>query len=71
MANLPSDPLVDEIREIRARISAQFDNDPIKLVAYYIKMQESYKDRLISTPKASKPKDESPDSTTSQPETSV
>jgi hypothetical protein len=53
-----SDPVIDEIREVRHRISERFDHDPSKLVAHYMELQEHYKDRLIgaehansSTPK--------------------
>ncbi len=47
MAQEPIDPVIDEIREIRHRISARFGHDPAKLVAYYIKLQEQHRDRLI------------------------
>ena len=30
-----SDPVIDEIREVRHRISARFAHDPTQLVAYY------------------------------------
>lgn len=46
MTQLPPDPVIDEIREVRHRISARFDHDPEKLVAYYIKLQEQYGSRL-------------------------
>lgn len=42
-----SDPVIDEIREVRHRISARFDHDPARLVAYYMELQKQYKDRLI------------------------
>jgi hypothetical protein len=54
-----SDPVIDEIREIRQRVSARFGNDPARLVAYYIKLQEQHGERLIAPPKANKPTDES------------
>ena len=44
------DPVIDEIREIRHQISASFDHDPAKLVAYLIKYQEQFKDRLVYIP---------------------
>jgi len=51
MMNTPqTDPVVDEIREIRRRISKEFGNDPDKLVAHYIQLQERYRDRLIVAP---------------------
>jgi hypothetical protein len=46
-----NDPVIDEIREIRHRISARFDHDPAKLVAYYMEMEKQYKDRLLKTEK--------------------
>lgn len=50
----PPDPVIDEIREVRHRISARFDHDPERLVAYYMELQEKYRDRLIDAPRASK-----------------
>jgi hypothetical protein len=43
------DPVIDEVREVRHRISARFDHDPAKLVAYYMELQKQYQDRLITT----------------------
>jgi hypothetical protein len=54
-----SDPVIDEIREIRQRISARFGNDPARLVAYYMSLQEQHQERLIAPPKIPKPTDES------------
>jgi len=42
-----SDPVIDEIREVRHRISARFDHDPTQIVAFYMEMQKQYRDRLI------------------------
>ena len=53
-----SDPVVDEIRAVRSRISAQFDHDPDKLVEHYMALQERHADRLIGNAKDSAPKDE-------------
>ncbi|MBI3407582.1 MAG: hypothetical protein HY040_04410 [Planctomycetes bacterium] len=53
------DPVIDEVREIRRRISQRFDHDPARLVAYYIQMQEIYRDRMIQTGKEAKEKDQS------------
>lgn len=39
-------PVIDEIREVRHRISARFDHDPERLVAYYAELQKQYEDRL-------------------------
>lgn len=44
-----SDPVIDEVREIRHRISARVDHDPTKLVEYYMRFQEQYRDRLVDT----------------------
>jgi len=45
-----ADPVIDEVREVRHRISERFGHDPERLVAYYMEMQEQYRDRLIRTP---------------------
>ena len=37
MTQEQSDPLIDEVREARRRISVRFDNDTARLVAYYMK----------------------------------
>lgn len=47
MKQRDSDPVIDEVREVRHRISARFDHDPSRLVAYYMELQEQYKDRLL------------------------
>ena len=44
---MSSDPVIDEIRAVRHRISEQFGHDPKKLVEYYIKLQERHRDRLV------------------------
>jgi hypothetical protein len=56
---MKNDEPIDEIREVRRRISARFEHDPAKLVAYYMKLQEQYRDRLIDTGKTSEAKDQS------------
>lgn len=45
------DPVVDEIREIRHRISEQFGHDPARLVGYYLELQKKYRDRLLENAK--------------------
>ncbi len=46
--NTPTpDPVIDEIREVRSRISARFGHDPRRLVAHYLK-----RDRSASPPPA-------------------
>lgn len=44
-----SDPVIDEVREVRHKISARFDHDPARLVAYYMELQEKRRDRLIGS----------------------
>jgi hypothetical protein len=45
-----ADDAVEEVREIRRKISAQFDHDPVKLVEHYMEQQKQYADRLIKAP---------------------
>jgi hypothetical protein len=54
-----SDPVIDEIREVRHQISARVDHDPARLVEYYMKLQEQYCDRLVDTSKTSERADQS------------
>ena len=51
MKKKTSDPVIDEIREVRHQISARCEHDPAKLVAYYMELQKKYRDRLIASPK--------------------
>ncbi len=51
MKPIPTDPVIDEIREIRHRISEKCNHDPARLVAYYMKLQEQHRDRMIDSPK--------------------
>ena len=51
MKQSQSDPVIDEIREIRHRISARCDHDPARLVVYYMELQKQYQDRLVETEK--------------------
>jgi hypothetical protein len=53
-----SDPVIEEIRATRSRISAQFDHDPKKLVEHYIELQKRHAHRLMGNPKESAPEDE-------------
>ena len=52
-----SDPVIDEIREVRHRISAPFGHDPTQLVCFYMEMQKQYQDRLIEATKSSQDRD--------------
>jgi len=38
-----TDPLIDEIRQIRHEISAEFDHDPKKMYAYYKQVEKELK----------------------------
>lgn len=49
MKQIESDPVIDEVREVRHRISERFGHDPSKLVSYYMEMQKQYEDRLIKS----------------------
>jgi hypothetical protein len=50
MEPIPNDPAIDEIREIRHRISERCNHDPAQLVAYYMELQERHRDRLLESP---------------------
>ena len=58
MKEIRTDQPIDEIRELRHHISARFDHDPARLVAYYMKLQEKYRDRLIDTAKTTEGTDQ-------------
>lgn len=34
------DPVIDEVREARQRISARFNHEPARLIAYYMEFQD-------------------------------
>jgi hypothetical protein len=51
----PCDPIIDEVRTVRRRISAQFDHDPKKLVEHYMELQKRHSDRLIGRSKNADP----------------
>ena len=40
---MKEDAAIKEIRDTRAKISAEFDNSPVKLVEHYIKLQKRYR----------------------------
>jgi hypothetical protein len=46
------DPVIDEIREIRHRISARFGHDPARLVAHYMELQKTFAGRFVKAPVA-------------------
>lgn len=44
---MESDPIIDQIREVRHRISEEFGHDPAALVEHYMRLErEKYADRL-------------------------
>lgn len=43
------DPPIDEIREIRSKISAEFNHSAKALVEHYMNLQAAYKERLLDT----------------------
>ena len=47
MKQSQTDPVIDEIRDVRHSISARFDHDPERLVAYYMELQKRYQERLV------------------------
>jgi hypothetical protein len=54
-----NDPVIEEVRAVRRRISARFDHDPARLVAYYEELQKRYQDRLLDTTTTKNEKDQS------------
>lgn len=44
-----ADDVVEEVRQIRREIWAEFDNDPERLIAYYTELDKQYADRMIDT----------------------
>ena len=60
MKQRQSNPVINEVREVRHRISALFGHDPTRLVAFYMEMQKQYQDRLTEAARM-------PDAVASQP----
>lgn len=52
MRPLPTDPVIDEVREVRHRISARFGHDPERLLEHYMKLQEEISSRLLQDRKS-------------------
>ena len=46
------DPEIAWIREVRMRISEEFNHDPELLIKHYMELQERHKDRLVRAPAA-------------------
>jgi hypothetical protein len=49
-----ADDVIEEVREIRRRISAQFDDDPGKLIAHLMELDKQYADRMLKAPERDK-----------------
>jgi hypothetical protein len=47
MTTMKSDPGLDAVRSVRSRISREFDNDPVRLIAHYVEMQAQYQGGLL------------------------
>lgn len=45
---MKDDPVITAIREVRHEISVQIEHDPKKLVAYYQKLQNRHRERIIT-----------------------
>ena len=50
-----SDPVIDEVRAVRRKISASYGHDVRKMIADHMKQQERYADRLFRLAPARKP----------------
>lgn len=46
---MKKDEGIQVVRDVRKKISDEFDNDPGKLVAHYIDLQKRHSSRLIET----------------------
>lgn len=49
------DDAVEEVRAVRRRISARFDDDPAKIAEYYMEYQKQFGDRLLKPELNEKP----------------
>lgn len=47
---MKKDPLIDEIRAVRHRISARFGHDTKALLDHYREMEKQYSDRMLRRP---------------------
>lgn len=41
-----ADDAVEEVREIRRKLWAQFDNDPVRMIEYLMEQEKQYRERL-------------------------
>ena len=46
---IKDDPAIEEIREVRHRISAEFGHDTKRLIDHYRELEKKYADRLVKT----------------------
>lgn len=44
------DPAIEQVREVRHRISERFGHDPERLVRYYMELQSEFRGRIIKAP---------------------
>jgi hypothetical protein len=49
------DDAVEEVRAVRRRLSARFDDDPAKIAEYYMEYQKQFGDRLLEPDGIEKP----------------
>lgn len=54
MTKLPEDPVIDEVREVRHRISERLGHDPKRLVQHYIELQREHRGPVIDAPERPK-----------------
>jgi len=54
-----SDPVVDEIHQIRQHLLEQFGHDPVRLIAYYRELQKQLPNPVIKTVEAEPDQDPS------------
>jgi RNA binding exosome subunit len=50
-----ADDVVEEVREIRRRMWAEFDYDIDKMAAYFMELDKQYADRLVDAHSVKKP----------------
>ena len=42
------DSAITQIREVRHRISEQYEHDPQRLIAYYLELQQQFTEQLLA-----------------------
>jgi len=47
---IKDDPAIEQIRDVRHRISAEFGHDTKRLIDHYRELEKKYADRLIKEP---------------------